>query len=345
MYTTCLFCNRALGANDVVETFPVGRCLAFDAARGRLGVICGACGRWNLTPLDERWEAIETCERLFRATRLRRSTPEIGLACASDGLELVRIGRPLRPEMAAWRYAARFAARRATGVGRLGLTIGGVALGGLTGGLLTAGALHLYQVAGAFAGVALTCEGAAVMLWRRARTRVVARVPIGDGRVGRVTQRLARQARLRWWNEDEWRLDVPVALGPGTTPRELSATGDVARTLARAVLPALNGYGARAAIVDDAVSLLEDSGSPDRIFRRALRHDVQAEAARVSALHNVPYRDGALAALPTAMRLALEMATHEELEQRALDGELADLERAWRDAEEIAAIADRLDFA
>lgn len=36
------------------------------------------------------------------------------------------------------------------------------------------------------------------------------------------------------------------------------------------------------------------------------------------------------------------MAAHEEQERRALNGELAELERAWHDAEEIAAIADDL---
>ncbi|HEV8214332.1 MAG TPA: hypothetical protein VGP95_00815, partial [Gemmatimonadaceae bacterium] len=41
-------------------------------------------------------------------------------------------------------------------------------------------------------------------------------------------------------------------------------------------------------------------------------------------------------------RLALEMASHEENERRALEGELHLLESAWRDAEEIAAIADGL---
>jgi hypothetical protein len=42
------------------------------------------------------------------------------------------------------------------------------------------------------------------------------------------------------------------------------------------------------------------------------------------------------------VRLALEMAAHEESERRALEGELEMLEEAWREAEEIAAIADRL---
>jgi hypothetical protein len=34
------------------------------------------------------------------------------------------------------------------------------------------------------------------------------------------------------------------------------------------------------------------------------------------------------------------MAAHEEQERRALEGELALLEAAWRDAEEVAQIAD-----
>jgi hypothetical protein len=36
------------------------------------------------------------------------------------------------------------------------------------------------------------------------------------------------------------------------------------------------------------------------------------------------------------------MAANEDVERRALEGELAELEAAWREAEEIAAIADRL---
>lgn len=41
-------------------------------------------------------------------------------------------------------------------------------------------------------------------------------------------------------------------------------------------------------------------------------------------------------------RLALEMAANEDVERRALAGELDALLAAWRDAEEIAAIADDL---
>src|SRR5918998_2658125 len=129
MYTHCLFCAADLGRNEVVEHFPVGRRLAFDAARGRLWVVCRRCLRWNLTPLEERWEAIEEAERLFRDTPLRASTDNIGLAKVREGLELVRIGRPERPEFAAWRYGETFLRRRTrmivVGVGVA--AVGGVA--------------------------------------------------------------------------------------------------------------------------------------------------------------------------------------------------------------------------
>jgi hypothetical protein len=112
VYRNCIFCAAPLGANESVETFPVGRRVAFDEAKGRLWVVCRACERWNLSPIEERWEAIEACERLFRGIRTRVSTEHIGLARLGEGLELVRIGAPQRPEFAAWRYGDQFGRRR-----------------------------------------------------------------------------------------------------------------------------------------------------------------------------------------------------------------------------------------
>src|SRR5687768_9076902 len=112
MYHSCIFCRTDLGANESIEEFPVGRRLAFDSARGRLWVVCRTCERWNLSPLEQRWEAIEECERAFSNTKLRVSTEHIGLARVSEGLELVRVGQPLRPELAAWRYGDQFGKRR-----------------------------------------------------------------------------------------------------------------------------------------------------------------------------------------------------------------------------------------
>ena len=112
MYSTCLHCKASLGTNEAVEAFPIGRRLAFGSDKGRLWIVCRRCSRWNLSPLEERWEAIEQCERHFRETRQRVSTEHIGLARVAEGMELVRIGRPQRPEFAALRYGSQLLRRR-----------------------------------------------------------------------------------------------------------------------------------------------------------------------------------------------------------------------------------------
>lgn len=51
MYRTCIFCSGQLGANESIETFPVGRSIAFDGGKGRLWAVCPRCARWNLAPI------------------------------------------------------------------------------------------------------------------------------------------------------------------------------------------------------------------------------------------------------------------------------------------------------
>jgi hypothetical protein len=53
-------------------------------------------------------------------------------------------------------------------------------------------------------------------------------------------------------------------------------------------------------------------------------------------------RDSSLNVQGLELCLAVEMAVNEENERHALEDELTLLEQAWKDAEEIAAIADRL---
>ena len=81
---------------------------------------------------------------------------------------------------------------------------------------------------------------------------------------------------------------------------------------------------------------------------------VQSKPARSGArlrmqTHRVIAGSGPLAGkgrrlkeIPKPMRLALEMSLHEAAERRALEGELAMLEAAWKEADEIAGIADNL---
>src|SRR5437868_11234615 len=153
VFASCLFCNGPLGANDSIESFPIGNRLAFDSKKGRLWVVCVRCARWNLSPLDERLDAIDQCERGFRSTTLRVSTDNIGLARLADGLELVRIGAPLRPEFAAWRYGTRFNRRRRqtqwAAFGGAALTaVAGVALAPTLAPYLLTGTISIIAIPG-----------------------------------------------------------------------------------------------------------------------------------------------------------------------------------------------------
>ena len=67
---------------------------------------------------------------------------------------------------------------------------------------------------------------------------------------------------------------------------------------------------------------------------------VNTEARRTH--YRVKDGESNVGALPARLRLAMEMALHEDDERRALDGALRELESRWREAEEIARIADGL---
>ena len=107
MYHTCLRCNGSLGANTEISHLEVGRRIAFDTHRGRLWVICTHCGQWNLTPLEERWEALEECEHLARKAEARGSGTTAALAKTESGLELLRVGGMSDADIANWRYGRR----------------------------------------------------------------------------------------------------------------------------------------------------------------------------------------------------------------------------------------------
>lgn len=341
MYSTCIFCHASLGSNEAVEHFPIGRRLAFDAARGRLWAVCRKCERWNLSPLDERWEAIEECERLFAGTRMRVSTDNIGLARVADGLELVRIGSPQRPEMAAWRYGDQFGRRRIRHLAYTGV------------GVVTVTALYvLGPITGIMAGGVypiISLVNSANVLLQQRRTRAHVLLP---GRAEPVRIRRNQAARVVISRiAADWVLKIPVQ-GTNANPIRLSngrflqhsrltategemetLTGADALRAAAMILPVVNAAGAKRSEVSAAVELMEQTGTVESLFDR------YAPRERPRWKNNeVPGR--ALSALPREAALALEMATHEDAERRALEGELALLEAAWRDAEEVASIAD-----
>jgi hypothetical protein len=336
VYSTCLFCHGDLGANEVVEHFPVGRRLAFDAAKGRLWVVCRACERWNLTPMEERWEAIEECERLFRDTKLRMSTEHIGLARVSEGLELVRVGEPQRPEMAAWRYGDQFGKRRRRYYMMAGAGV--VAVGALVSG---------YAALGLFAGGGATFINVPVQAMAAARKRkVIARVPTPDGLV-RVTRadlshaRIVRAGESSWtlslehavrrsWNRDTW---WQFQSGRSARRTVVLDASDALPALG-ALLPAVNGSGGTRRNVQTAVELVEQAGNATRLLDTAASFALKPHWNAMS--------QGKLSSIPLEARLALEMMTHEDDERRALEGELAVLEERWKEAEEVAGISDNM---
>jgi hypothetical protein len=324
VFANCIFCHADLGKNEAIEHFPVGRRLAFDAAKGRLWVVCRSCERWNLTPLEERWEAIEECERFYRDTKLRVSTDNIGLCRTRDGTDLVRIGEPRRPEMAAWRYGDQFGRRRkkyivmtAAGIA----AVGGYFVAGPVMGLVGSGGIQLLNVVNIVAA------------WRGG-----ARLN-HQGEVLRVQRIHLRHVVLRPSGNGDWELEVPYFQGflptLDTTKSRLSLRGDDALRVASKLLPYLNESGGTRASVGDAVRLLEAAPSAHALFEQSAR-------ARRRWWYLLESERELLVGLSAPRRLALEMALHEDDERRALEGELATLEDRWREAEEIAAISDNM---
>lgn len=334
MYRTCIFCSGDLGANDALEAFPVSRSIAFDGWKGRLWAICPKCARWNLAPLEERWEAVEAAEKLFVDARLRVQSENVGLAKLRDGTRLIRVGQALQGELAAWRYGDQLVKRRT----RYYVAAGAVAAAGLA---VVGGMMALTASGGIYS---LVNVGVQVYQARRNR-KVIFRLPADRSPTGRevVLRRWhAAGSVLRPGQVDGIALVVPDAArkdpksdGWGKTKYvadPLVLADHDARAFLNRAMVHLNEKGATRRTLDDAVGLLGQAGTAEEYLRRSA-----GAGHTLGKRKDMPGR-----ALVPAGALALEMALHEESERRALAGELTLLEAAWRDAEEIAGIADGL---
>jgi hypothetical protein len=333
MYRNCIFCSGDLGANQVLERFPVGRRLAYDAWKGRLWVVCPGCSRWNLSALEERWEPVEDAERLFRDARLRVRSENIGLAKLADGTRLIRVGEALPGELAAWRYGDQLVRRR-----RQYLIVSGAAVAGalvVAGGALAVGALG--GLGGAFNAV---YQGWA----QKQNQKVLLQLDAAQSPTGKPLV-IRRWHALSGWLEEQddgVALHLP-AVDAKKQPRNFLSQpkfgGEVAvlpDPQARAVLSRamvhVNRSGASRGRLRDALAALETEGSAEAFLRRTAR------AGRTVGKRG----DMSTRQMKPPEALALEMALHDEQERRAMEGELTLLESAWRDAERIAAIADAL---
>ena len=342
MYSTCLFCNNALGTNESIENFSVGKRLAFDGATGRLWVICPGCARWNLTPIEERWEAIEECGARVAVRRsfVRVSTGNIGLAKLRSGLELVRIGSPLRPEFAAWRYGRSVPdappSHERSGCRRRRTTA-----------LLTAGAL------GPAIAATMSLTGGLILFVLPGVSVVMGTVPVLGAIAAReyheqqrVIARFTQQKRVLTVRAKH--LDtIEMSFGGDLSNASMVVhhddgwkefTGTDAMRATSVILANTNRFGADDDRIAAAVRQIEDARDAEGFLVASSARNGW-RGGRIQSIVN-SYRELGAFKLSATERLALEMAVHEETERRAMHGELAVLEAAWRDAEEIARISD-----
>lgn len=316
MFSRCLFCHAQLPANETFEGLSTGERFAFDPLRGRLWVICGSCRRWNLIPIEARWENLEALEKIARdEARLLLQTDNIALLRVGS-VELVRIGQAHLPEEAWWRYGRELTSRRAR-FRRLSLTMGAltgaVALGGFTVGVGVLGVLGLGPV---LQTIARETKFGPVA-WRGAATcpncgSVLREIQFqNSNRVVLAQQDNTFELRYRCYR---CHLD---ALHAG-----YRLSGVSAEHLLRRILAYRHYEGATEAQVRASTAVIEEIGSAHQLTQRL-------------ALQRVH-----LGELPRPYALALEIAINHETERRLLALEVSELEARWREEEELAAIVD-----
>src|SRR5437763_6239603 len=307
MYRTCAFCNGKLDGDGGPSGLGVGRRLAFDEWKGRLWVICPKCTRWNLAPLDERLEHVEALARAAGEGRVAAATEQVALI-RWRGYDLVRVGRPPRLEFATWRYGERLRARQREQLRFVvPLTVAAVGL-----------AVAVNVAAGGSIGV---------FVWntpnfaRWIYTGMVGRRLTGLGvppiceRCGPVLRVQARHlAHARLVPESQTGLGLILSC-PGCRSEGVLLVGRDAQAALQQGLTYLSLARGGRQRAEDAARLVEGAGGPDRLIRDVARRELT------------------LRSLAPERRLALEMAVDER-------AEVEELERRWKEAEELADIAD-----
>jgi hypothetical protein len=197
---------------------------------------------------------------------------------------------------------------------------------------------------------------------------VVARIRTPEGETLRVRRRHLLETAIGPGSHSPFAIDLRYVGGGARFE------GADAMRIASIVVPAANRFGGNKQTVAQAVGAIEQSGGAegflDRISKVAVvttgslmrpertefgRWTLESggfgrwggvmigarRGRRRGGWGNADWSTG-LFGLDPVQRLALEMALHEDAERVALEGELAELERAWQEAEEIAGIADNL---
>jgi hypothetical protein len=310
MYQTCAFCSGALGGDGGASGLAVGRRFAFDEWRSRAWVICQRCGRWNLTPVDSRLDAVAALERMAATGRVAATTEQVALI-RLGAYDVVRVGRPPRIEIAGWRYGERLKARDRERLkvvvpvtaAFIGITIAtNVAFGGSMGYMMMqvprlGDAIYTGLVGRRKVGIEPpVCAHCGSIMILRARHVQHARLSRTVHQDLGLLLRCPRCERVGALLEGA---DAEQALRSGLTYVNLKKGRRIKRK------------------AEEAASAVERAGGPAELIAGATRAELEVSS------------------LKGTQGLALEMAVDEQAEVR-------DLEREWRRAEEIAEIADNL---
>lgn len=313
----CLFCRAKLPANEAVEHFPVGRRIAFDPQRGRLWAVCPGCRRWNLAPLETRWEALEELEKTRRdAGRVLASTENIALIGA-PGVELVRVGESKLAEEAWWRYGTQMLRRRTRYRATKWLETGAL----MAAWAATGGFFYVFGAADPVNNF-VRWRRFGSYAWRGAETCVTCATPLTD-----LTWRQARRLHLTRDNEGEPALHLQCGrCRRGGRVGEFQLEGVIAHHVLRRFMTYSHFNGASEGQIRSATDFIDRLGSPS-----AVAAELSRSGLRLDALVDGDRRTRAM---------ALEIALNEDSERRLLEMEIAELEARWRAEEEIAGIVD-----
>jgi hypothetical protein len=286
---------------------------------------------------------IESCERLYRDTRKRMNTGQVGLAKLPDQTTLVRIGDPVFPEYASWRYGRLFTRRDQ--MSAFSAPAGAAAV--LTTLLLMGGPLAVVSGAGLTAAASYALGRMAVR--RITGLRRLGTIPLRDGRAPKLDVGRARRTRVVALPGGGWTLAVPAyggarkhdlitdEVGPEEAWDGIGLPGEIreydlvapssAEAVARRIMPVVNASGGDDDTVQGAGKLYEQ-----------WEGRIGETVGKLVAFHQRP--------LPLVgephLSLAFEMSVYEDQERRWLLSELFLLKAAWQEAEKLAAISDAL---
>ena len=307
MFVSCAFCNASFDGDGGPSGLGVGRRIAFDEWKGRLWVVCPRCSRWNLTPFDDRLERLEAVARAASQGRVAASTDQVALI-RWERYDFVRVGKPPRVELATWRYGERLRNRQRE---RMKVVVP-----------LTVAAIGLGIAANVAAG-----GGFGMVVWNIHRVADWIYLRIMGGRkvslveppicahCGNIMQLRARHIQFARLVPDQHAEMAIVVSCPHCHTEGAQLTANEATHVLRQGLTYLNLKRGGRRRAEDAAREVDHVGGPDQLVRDIARRELM--------LRNLRPERG----------LALEMAVDER-------AEVEELERQWKEAEELADIAD-----